>query len=285
MQTVHKDRNMRVNFMIIGAQKSGTTSLASHLTSHPEVAFSNVKEPGYFNRNQAWESGLGKYHDLFAPKNGQICGEGSTMYTFIPEWIGTHERLYAYNSNLKLIYIMRNPIERVISNYAHRLVRGTEKNPPEIAVFADPTYISRSRYAVQLRPYLELFGRKNIHLMIFEDYIADPVSSMAVLAGFLRISPIRFQPLAREGHHQSVGEWYLRGLFRRIARVRPVGSILSKVPQGTKKLLRPLLSRRLEHIPRFPPELKETLWRLIEDDVNGIEVIMGRKLDLWRNAI
>jgi hypothetical protein len=139
---------MRIDFVIIGAQKCGTTSLAEQLAQHPQICFSRNKEPGYFHQTEEWQAGLAKYHALFTPRNGQLCGEASTFYTFFPEWRATHKRLYAYNPNLKLIYIMRKPVERVISHYAHDLVRHSVQEPPELAVFKNPAYINRSRYGV-----------------------------------------------------------------------------------------------------------------------------------------
>jgi hypothetical protein len=69
-------KNRLVDFMIIGAQKSGTTSLAAQLADHPQICFSQIKEPGYFNETEDWESGLDRYHQLFDPADGQLCGEG-----------------------------------------------------------------------------------------------------------------------------------------------------------------------------------------------------------------
>lgn len=179
---------MRVDFMLIGAQKCGTTSLAKQLAAHPQICFCKVKEPGYFNKISDWHSDLPAYHALYSPRSGQICGEASTMYTFLPEWQETHSRLFAYNSDLKLIYMMRNPIDRVISNYSHRLVRSTVKEPPEIAIVSDPTYINRSRYGLQIRPYRELFEEKNILLLIFEEYVSDQLNTLRRIASFLEIS-------------------------------------------------------------------------------------------------
>jgi hypothetical protein len=197
---------MRVDFMIIGAQKCGTTSLASQLAEHPSICFCKIKEPGYFHKVEDWRSDLDAYHQLFAPEDGQICGEASTMYTFLPEWHGTHSRLFAYNPDLKLIYIMRNPVERVISNYAHDLVRGFVKAAPESVVFEDPGYINRSRYGVQIRPYLELFPRENVLLLVFEEYVADQWKALQQICTFLEIPAELPGAVATVEKHKSVGQ-------------------------------------------------------------------------------
>ncbi|MEZ4620948.1 MAG: sulfotransferase domain-containing protein [Caldilineaceae bacterium] len=179
---------MLVDFMMIGAQKCGTTSLAAQLAQHPEICFCSIKEPGFFHQHADWQEQLSDYHALYLPGAGQICGEASTMYTFLPEWQETPQRLFEYNPNLKLIYIMRDPVARVLSNYTHDLVRSIVKEAPEIAIFKDPVYINRSRYAVQMRPYLELFDRNQILFLIFEDYVTNQACTLQKVAEFLGIS-------------------------------------------------------------------------------------------------
>ena len=104
---------MRVDFMMIGAQKAGTTSLAAQLAAHPQICFCREKEPGYFHKTDDWTAGLDQYHSLYSPTPGQLCGEASTYYTFFPEFCETHKRLYDYNPALKLIYVVRQPVHVV----------------------------------------------------------------------------------------------------------------------------------------------------------------------------
>jgi len=222
---------MRVDFMVIGAQKCGTSSLAMQLAAHPEICFSRIKEPGYFQQTEDWQAGLEAYHRLYTPEEDQICGESSTMYTFLPEWLNTHQRLHAYNPELKLIYIMRQPVERIISNYAHRVVRRTVEGPPETAVFANPAYVNRTRYGIQIRPYLELFGRDNIMLLIFEEYIADQPATLEKIAGFLGISPQAY-PFEHESValHKSTGRWYVSPSLNKLTYSSAVRQTLDIVP-------------------------------------------------------
>ena len=193
---------MRVDFMVIGAQKAGTTSLAAQLAAHPQICFCKEKEPGYFHKTEAWAEGLDEYHKLYDPTPGQLCGEASTYYTFFPEFRETHKRLHDYNPSLKLIYVMRQPVDRVISHYTHNRVREIDVRPPEIAVFSDAAYVDRSRYGVQIRPYLELFGPENVMLLVFEEYTADQIAALYRIADFLGIERTPFA-VDRLNDHRS----------------------------------------------------------------------------------
>ena len=194
---------MKIDFIIIGAQKSGTTSLSEQLTGHSQICFCKIKEPAYFNTAPDWKAGLNDYHHLYSPSEGQLCGEASTSYTFLPEYPDTHLRLFEYNPELKLIYIMRNPVERIISHYAHRLALNRITEPPEFAVFSDSAYLNRSRYSLQISPYRALFGKENVLLLIFEDYIANPYATLKQVANFLNISVEAFETIDDRPRNQS----------------------------------------------------------------------------------
>ncbi len=275
---------MRVDFMIIGAQKCGTTGLVKQLAGHPEVAFCRVKEPEYFNRTANWRDELERYHALFDPAPGKLRGEGSTMYTFFPEWPQTAERLHEYNPELKLIYIMREPVARIESHYAHRLGHKRTSAAPEHEVLSRPFYVNRSRYGVQLRPYLELFEREQLLLLVFEEYIASPEKTLQQVAEFLEISPAGFSPAgAAAPANPSVGQARWGPLMRRLTRLQPLRTVL--LPVVPARLRRGLLQRvgvTLTEKPLFSPELKRMLWRLLEDDVATVESLLGRRLEVWR---
>ena len=276
---------MLADFMIIGAQKCGTTSLAAQLAEHPGICFCKIKEPGYFQKTMDWQDGLDAYHQLYEPKDGQLCGEASTMYTFLPEWQGTHARLFAYNPDLKLIYIMRNPIERVISNYSHDLVRGLTMAPPETAIYEHSGYINRSRYAVQIRPYLELFPRDSLLLLVFEDYVADQIGTLEQVARFLGIPRDPLEEIGTAEKHKSVGRWYLRNTgVRWLVRSGAFQSLRPRIPVSVRQAIRRRVSNKLDEKPHFSAELRKTIWRFVEDDVQAVEVLLGRTLEVWRTG-
>ncbi len=272
--------------MIIGAQKSGTTSLAAQLANHPQISFSRVKEPGYFSATADWEAKIDGYHQLFDPVSDGLYGEGSTMYTFLPETPETCERIHAYNPDMKLIYIMRQPVDRLISQYSHGLARGVEQRPPHVAVVEDPRYVNYGRYGVQIRPYIELFGRENILLLIFEEYITGQTATLNEVAGFLGISEHGFQQPEEGRQNKSVGVPHMKyASMERFTQTGLFRNIRDYVPEEIRHTIRyRLLSNKLDAAPVFEPELRETLWRFLADDVTTIENLLGRSLPAWRKG-
>lgn len=274
----------RVDFIIVGAQKSGTTSLAAQLAQHPEICFSRVKEPAFFNRTVDWRAGVTEYHRLFEPADGQICGEASTMYTFFPEWRDTHQRIYEYNPGMKVIYVMRHPVDRIVSHYSFRAVRGRERRPPAEAVLHDCTYTDRSRYGTQIEPYFEVFGAKNVLLLIFEEYISDPLQTLERVGRFLAVSTSGFEGVDLTARGRTAGRGVL-GDGARAARQSVLGRLVSRlVPPAVRPLVRARLSRRLDQNIEFPAPVKEQLWQGLEDEVSRIEALLGRRVDVWHGG-
>ena len=271
--------------MLIGAMKSGTTALSESLSAHPEVCFSTIKEPGFFNTTANWHAELDRYHRLFDPAPGQLCAEASTMYTRLQDWPQTAERLYAYNPELKLIYIMRHPVQRMISHYAHRKGHGHKTLPPEQALLRNPGYINTSRYALQLRPYLELFGREQVLPLIFEQYLHDPAATLTTVAEFLDIDPTGFSAQdAKQPKNPSVGQLRWHPRLGQLKRHEPWRTLGRNTPEGLRNALRRVFGVRLDRKPAVSPELRTLLWRFVEDDVKAVEELIGRELTEWRDG-
>lgn len=268
------DSAARADFIIIGAQKSGTTSLAYQLAQHPQICFAAVKEPHFFSRQAGDAAALAAYQALFAPAPGQICGEASTSYTFFPEFPWTALSIKRHNPDVKLIYIMRQPVERIQSQYSFRRRRGKTNYPADRETIEDGAYIGRSRYGIQLEPYLGAFPREAISLLIFEEYIADPVSTLQSLAGFLNIAafdPARLDLSPRNQTASRRPHWWRE-------RLRP--ALLRGVPKSVRRRF----GLALPGSDELSPEARQALWATLEPDVRIVEALLGRRLDGWRAA-
>jgi hypothetical protein len=267
---------MIVDFILIGAQKSGTTSLSHQLAQHPQISFCRHKEPNFFSKSPDWAAILADYHALYEQAPGKLYGEGSTTYTWLLEYPETAKRLYAYNPNLKLIYLMRQPVERIVSHYTHHLLRARTRYPQDEELFAVPTYINHSRYALQIRPYLELFPRENILLLLFEEYVADPLATLAQIGRHIGARPEGFADIDLSPQYQSLdrtGDRKIKKWLTPLSRLFPL---------KVRNALRGPFVYKLDAKVQFSSETRRLLWRYVEDDVRALETIMGRSLEIWR---
>lgn len=154
------DHDSYPNFIIIGAAKCGTTSLADMLQLHPDVFVSSPKEPHYFTFG--WENRRREYEALFRGTMRPFKGEASTTYTQGPYEYSVPHRIHQTIPDVRLIYLLRNPVERIRSQYIHRVDRGREDRPIEEAVREDPSYIEHTRYGYHLETFLQFFPRSQI---------------------------------------------------------------------------------------------------------------------------
>jgi hypothetical protein len=163
------------HFVIIGAMKCATSTLHDQLARLPGVFMTDPKEPNFFSDQPVWSRGEGWYRSLFdgAP-GGSICGESSTHYTKLPTHPHAAERLHGYAPHAKLIYVMRDPLDRLVSHYIHAWSRREMSVPIDAAVRRHPELVEYSRYAMQLEPWIGCFGAGRVLPVFFERLTADP---------------------------------------------------------------------------------------------------------------
>ncbi|HEX6338127.1 MAG TPA: sulfotransferase [Jiangellaceae bacterium] len=197
------------NLVIIGAMKCGTTALHRLLDEHPDIAMARGKELNFFfgpaadpgeNAASTWHRGLGWYASQF-DASAAIRGESSPGYTS-PDHPEAAGRMAAVLPGVRLVYVVRDPIERAISQYRHHRADGTEPRTAADALL-DPgsQYIARGRYFDRLTPFLRKFGREQILVVSQEDLLNDPGHCLDRLYRFLgvktHVSPARRWNVAR----------------------------------------------------------------------------------------
>lgn len=176
------------NLFVIGAMKSGTTSLCRYLGDHPAIFMAPVKEPMHFSRPENWSQGHDQYLQLFADATDQTyLAEGSTEYTKRPFREGVAQRLHDFNPTARLVYVMRDPFDRLVSQYRHQALADREHGTLLEAIQRPIDYLTNSHYAYQLKPYLDLFGRDAVYLDTFESFVASPERFCARLFKWLGI--------------------------------------------------------------------------------------------------
>ncbi|RMH14569.1 MAG: sulfotransferase [Gammaproteobacteria bacterium] len=228
------------DFIIIGAQKSGTTSLYQYLTGHPNILPALVKEVHFFDLNH--HRGKDWYLSNFpyiqrhhSNANRYICGESSPYYLFHPL---VPKRMRELCPHVKLIVLLRNPVDRAVSHYHHMVQRGLEKlsfidalkeegrrlEGEEARLIADPKYISaahwhysylsRGLYAQQLQRWFELFPKESLLILKAEDFFQETSSKLHEVCQFLGVSKWNFQIQEKHnvGSYRKVDEEAVRFL-------------------------------------------------------------------------
>lgn len=201
----------RLEFMIAGAQKSGTTALNYYLKRHPRIALPAEKELHFFDNDALFANpatvSYELLHQAFDPaKPDSIAGENTPNYLYWPPALG---RIRDYNPAIKLIILLRNPIDRAFSQWNMQRVRGiepldfldavrveperlTELPPEKLRKFA---YVDRGRYGTQLARALSLFARERLFILKYEEFRARQRELVDEVFRFLELKPVRFRPI------------------------------------------------------------------------------------------
>ena len=185
---------MKLDFAIIGAMKAGTTTLYYWLRKDPALRLSSRKEPDFFTSPGIFKSsaskGLQWYASLFKPGPGPT-GECSTGYTKYPTDTGVPERLHAHNPELRFIYVLRNPIDRLASHVAHNQAawrRPAPANCMEVCQLPEHEhYLNVSRYHLQLEQFFRYFSKEHFLILTTDELKADPNGFMGKVYSHLRV--------------------------------------------------------------------------------------------------
>lgn len=176
------------DFIIIGAMKSATSTLQKQLTRQRGIFMTDPKEPNFFSDDDQYVKGIDWYQGLFDRAGAQdLKGEASTHYTKLPRYPHCVERLQSYVSNQKprLIYVMRNPVDRLISHYIHEWSQGVYKCGIDVAVQNYSELREFGCYAMQLRPYFDAFGQDTVLPVFFDRLTCDPQGELERVCRFI----------------------------------------------------------------------------------------------------
>jgi hypothetical protein len=210
------------NFLIIGAARSGTTTLVHYLNLHPHIFFPETEhEPKFFSREPEYEKGVTYYlHTYFSSADKyQAVGEKSTEYM---ESSRVAERIYRFNPHIKLIVILRNPVERMLSNYWWSVSNGLEtrnineaiktefetylQHPEPVSqIFAarPHAYVDRSVYYDNLLPFYRFFAKEQITCLLFEEFFENQQQGLKKLFTSLGVECIDV-PINAVGKQRSI---------------------------------------------------------------------------------
>jgi hypothetical protein len=174
------------SFFIIGAMKSATSTLHNQLAVQANIFMSTPKEPNFFSDDAMYAQGIDWYQGLFASaQEGDICGESSTHYSKLPDHPKTIARLQLLIQQPKIIYIMRHPIERLVSHYIHLWSESLVSGDINLAIDNCPQLVNYSCYGRQLMPYLDAFGAGSVLPIFFDALKYQPAETLVRVGEFI----------------------------------------------------------------------------------------------------
>lgn len=273
---------MKVGFMIIGAMKCGTTSLAHMLALHPDISLSKPKEPQFFSNYPDWRNRLDEYHSKF-PKEAKLYGEGSTNYTKYPSFrLNIWNDVYEYNKDMKFIYIVRDPIERIISHYVHLYEMGFTDYPIDEAVNRVPELINTSRYYTQIAPFIRKFGREQVHITTLDHLTNAPDETLREMFQFLGLDAIDLSHVDLRNFHYNKSYQNAKRHYKRRGKGLKYKLMKKVFPKMTTKLL-DNSGRHFTSKPKLSQQSIELISNLLEADVLMLQDLLALDLSAWEH--
>jgi hypothetical protein len=205
---------MRVNFVIGGTQKGGTSALDSFLRQHPEICMPETKKELHFFDREEEDRDYKKYHADFRPKpQHRVIGEASPIYMY---WETAPNRIWSYNPQMKWILALRNPVERAFSAWNMETKRGTENLSFKEAIEKEAercrealplqhrvySYVDRGFYARQVRRLFKIFGTDKCLILLNEELRNDHKNTLRRVLDFLGVDSSFVPPQASVFEHE-----------------------------------------------------------------------------------
>ena len=157
------------NLIVIGAQKCGTSGLHYYLSLHPDISVSRPKELNFFIAERNWPKGLDWYRSHFDPR-ARVRSEASPNYTAYPQHLGVPERMHSVVPDARLLYMVRDPIDRIAAHWVHNYAKRREKGDLRTTLLHPNTsYLARSHYYAQVQRFLQLYPRERVMVVEQEE--------------------------------------------------------------------------------------------------------------------
>ncbi|MCP4970187.1 MAG: sulfotransferase domain-containing protein [Arcobacter sp.] len=271
--------NMTPTFMIIGAMKGGTTSLYHYLSSHPNICASKIKETNFFQTDKDFGRGIEWYRSLFDnPDQYKHSFEASPNYTKRRMFPDVPKRIHSYLPDVKLIYVLRDPIKRFVSHYIHNFAHGREKRLFSEVIndlTSNDNYLNTSMYYYQIEAFLEYFQKDQIIIIESEKLKQDPSGVVNKVLNFIGISEMYHSSIFDKKFHDSSikKHWTpLERKFDKIITYPPIRKFLKKASNSFKKPL---------YIPKITDSEISVLKEKLSQDVHKLRMFTGIPFEEW----
>lgn len=289
--------NKLPNFFIIGAPKTGTTALSEYLRIHPQVFFSEPKEPHYFNddfssrHTNNYDTYLSYFDDV--KKDDKAIGEGSVFYSYSKSAV---KNILSLVPEAKFVIMIRNPLELVPSLHMEAIhshgeniydiekAWEMEKDRKE-GVFIPKTtlykealyYKDLAKLGSQIERLLTIVSRKNVHIIVFDDFKKDTKKEYLAVLDFLQINeytPEKFEKINVSKGYKNI---YIKKLFDIISYIKRSNGIKTNLGLGIGRYIRSWNTTKQKREP-ISNEFKKKLIKYYYEDVNLLSSILDRNL-------
>lgn len=299
------DKNINLpNLLIVGAAKCGTTSLHNYLKQHPDIFMSKQKEPHFLINSDIGEDRIHKaitvledYEDMFKTDSiYKYKGESSVMYLAFPEFSIKNIKKYL-DPNVKIIIMLRNPVERAFAGYLHNLRYNPSENLSfeeafeksearyykERDITPDTRYLHVGNYYSQVESFISMFN-DNVLVIMYEDYVNDIDLCLANVFDFLDIDKISVDTSRRH----MVGGWVFKRKFLRnllIPRNNFKSLIKNLLPN---KKIRMAIKQKIMNMstvenPSISEDMHKKLTEYYRKDIDNLSKLLNKELNCWIN--
>lgn len=307
-QELSRDIMKKPNFLIVGAAKCGTSSMAAYLGQHPDIYISPEKECHYFSGfiyqesdrrpwdfylKSKWVPDYEHYlsRHFTGVRDEMIIGEASTEYLYycdktIPQII---EKL---GKSTSILIMLRDPVQSSFSRYKHSVRRGWETKKYEDAIgmwesrkqqgyIWDFDYIGAFKYADQVKAYMESFS--NVKVVILEEFIRNREGTYRDILAFLGVDTNFNASLDDEYNSSIITELpvWLRYIWSPRLRRLLCQMLPSSIYKSIEHYLQRMVDDRSSHVPVMLPKTRENMRNIFRHDIGRLEALLGRKLTCW----
>ncbi|WP_251923640.1 sulfotransferase family protein [Salinibacter ruber] len=270
----------KITFIIPGAGRSGTTSLFEYLGQHPNIYTPRIKEIRYFSDWQ--KKGIEWYHSHFSDWTVEKeAGEGSTKYMYSKN---AAKRIYNYNEKIKLLFILRDPVERAISNYKWEVARVGENR--RFGNIIPDRYIEPSMYGKHMCRFLKYFERNNIKVILFENFKENPQRELKKVFRFLGLDEnvhIKTDYKKNKYYQPPISMWLQRKIRSKLDSSFGEEYLYRRSKNALKKIISYVNHAvKVREFPKIREKEKNKARKYVSEDIKNLEVMLGKNLDRWK---
>jgi hypothetical protein len=268
-------------FVVIGAQKCATSGLHYYLSLHPEVSVSRPKELNFFIEERNWPRGIDWYAAHFDAR-AKARGEASPNYTAFPQHVGIPERMHSLLPDAKLIYLVRDPIDRIAAHWVHNYAKRREKGDLRSTLLHPNTsYLVRSHYHMQLQRFLRLYPLERVLVLDQEDLRSRRLETLREVFEFVGVDPSFSHPRFADERHRTARKTRATRMAMRLESAGRSGRIRFMPPSFWLVVGDRFPFRRTIQVPDVREALPAEALRSLREDGERLRELTGREFESW----